>query len=151
MVMKLKREDSTPICGKKTFKFLARMARNGQASPYKRMDLDTNEKKSNIKKVDEKKTEEYSKGKENSKAMSNKEVKEKKSKKKGWKRFRQVALTTCRYIGMGAAHMSPATAYSSPDYFVDPKVWNKSFSSSYRPKVVPQSPHWASTMMYSAW
>lgn len=76
MLLKLKKEDGTPICGQKTFRFLTRMTRK---SPYKRMDGDGKEKKS--KKREDKKAEECSKGKENW-TFSTKEVKEKKSKKK---------------------------------------------------------------------
>lgn len=143
MLIKTKRDENGSGCGQKTLRFLARMTKSTHASSYKRMDSEAMEKKKS-KKGEEKKPEEFSKGKEN------KQVKEKKS-KKGWKRVGQAALTTCRYIGMGAAHLSPATVYSSPDYYADPKYWNRSFSTSYKSKVPPQSPHWTSNMMFSGW
>ncbi|GFS61884.1 uncharacterized protein TNIN_340291 [Trichonephila inaurata madagascariensis] len=71
---------------------------------------------------------------------------------RSWKRFRAAALTTCRYIGMGVAHMSPAGIYTSPNYNIDPRSWNKSFSSTYKPKnPPPRGPHWANNMMFTAW
>ncbi|CAL1270292.1 unnamed protein product [Larinioides sclopetarius] len=130
---------------RRKLKFLSKMTRSPPVSPYERMDCD------------EKKVKPYSmediRDKENISAKSNKEVKEKKTKKRSWKRFRQAALTTCRYIGMGVAHMSPATAYAAPDYNIDPKTWNKSFSSSYKSTkgAPPPPPHWTTNMMFSAW
>lgn len=151
MLVTAKKDRSGPGCGERTLQFLARMTRKVQSSSYSRMDSDVKENKRRKKSKDDRKAEEFSKGKEYDKTSANKEVKEKKSKKKGWKRVRQAALTTCRYIGMGAAHMNPAAAYASPDYYVDPKYWNRSFNSSYKYKAQHQTPHWSSNMMFAGW
>lgn len=89
--------------------------------------------------------------KENNPPTKNKDVKEKKSKRVGWKRIRHAALVTCRYIGLGATHMSPVSAYPTPSYNVDPRYWNRSFNPSYKPKVEPKTPHWTTTVMFSGW
>lgn len=140
MLSKLKGDQTQSRSGqRKKFKLFAKMTRSTTASPYQRMESDVKKKKSDDKIKD----------KENIGSLGNKEVKEKK--KRSWKRIRQAALTTCRYIGMGVAHMSPAGIYTSPNYNIDPRNWNKSFSSTYKPKNPPPKPHWANNMMFSAW
>ncbi|GIY57366.1 uncharacterized protein CDAR_49921 [Caerostris darwini] len=147
MLSKLKGDQTKSRSGlRRKLKLFSKMTRSQPVSPYQRMENEVKKIKVCNVAADEK-----IQDKENIASMGNNEVKEKK--KKDWKRFRQAALTTCRYIGMGVAHMSPAGAYSSPDYNVDPKCWNRSFNSSYRPKnpPQPQTPHWTSNMMFSGW
>lgn len=129
---------------KKKFRLLPKMTRTG--SNYVRMEGDGTKKKPKVLEA-----EVVIKDKENNGTLGNKEVKEKTKKKRSWKRIRQAALATCRYIGMGVAHLSPTAAYSSPDYYIDPKQWNKSFNSNYKPNVPNQTPHWTSTMIFSSW
>ncbi|XP_015927965.1 uncharacterized protein [Parasteatoda tepidariorum] len=130
---------------KRKFKFLSKMTHSSMASPYERMDDDVREVKK-MKKKKVKKLDEECKDKENV------EIKDKKSKRKTWKLIRSATLTTCRYIGMGVAHMSPVASYGSPDYCVDPKTWNKSFNRSVK-NMPPhhQTGHWTNTMMFSSW
>ncbi|KFM66858.1 hypothetical protein X975_24698, partial [Stegodyphus mimosarum] len=135
-MLKKAKSDHTKIrSGQKTFRIFSKMTRS--APSYVRMEKDVKEV---VKKCKKSETDGNSKCKENNNVIyANKEAKEKKPKKKGWKRFRQAALMTCRYIGMGVTHMSPATVYSSPDYYVDPKYWNRSFSPSYnKTKNIPK-------------
>lgn len=132
--------------GQKRFKFLSKMTRTGASSPYERMDDDAKEVRKRKKAAKKLEKECKADNKEN------KDVKDKKAKKKKtWKLVRQATLATCRYIGMGVAHMSPAAAYGSPDYYIDPKQWNKSFNTSCKTKPPPVEPHWTNTMMFSSW
>lgn len=81
MLEKIRKESGTPCCGRKTFKFLARMtkgANKSSACPYKKMESDCKEKKK-CKKSGH--GDEVCKGKENC-STSAKEIREKKSKKK---------------------------------------------------------------------
>ncbi|XP_054712650.1 uncharacterized protein LOC129222204 [Uloborus diversus] len=145
MLSKGKSEQSKIRCPQGTLRLFSKMT--SRKAPYERMDKDGKDIKKS-KKVEEKKVEE--KNKENKQNVNAKHGKEKK-KRKGWKRVRHVALLTCRYIGMGAAHMSPGTLYTAPDYSVDPKYWNRPFNPHYKSAAPHQTPHWTSNMMFSGW
>ncbi|KAG8194590.1 hypothetical protein JTE90_013326 [Oedothorax gibbosus] len=133
---------------RRRFKLLSsKMTGSEPVSPYKRMDKDAAKKKRFSEGLEDKMDKENIKPRD----VNNKKQK----KKRSWKRFRQVALSTCRYIGMGMAHMSPATVNSAPDYYIDPKHWNRSFSPSYNMKMPPNMgsrPYWTNNMMFmTAW